>query len=473
MNRLKSSGEIYCKENTDFIHVNIENLVFICIEGNSESAAIIEKSDDITSALLEKLKNKIGNGIVKIISNKADFDILNGPLKLVFEGDIKFVNREYVYELYYRPNPSMIKASKKANIQVFTPKEVAPKIVKVLIVDDSNTICNLLKKIMDLSPLIEVVSCVNNPLEAEDAINKFKPDLITLDIHMPHMNGVELLKKIWPKYKIPSIMISSISMKEGPLVLEALESGAVDYIQKPDMSNFAAVANEINTKILAASKFTEDDKGNQISTLSLRGDIDIDNTLIVIGASTGGTRALKTVLDGLPDRIPPILIVQHIPAEFSRAFAQRLNQSTCFTVREAEDGDKVVKNQILIAPGGKQMKFIHSGGVSRIEINDDEPVNRFQPSVDYLFDSVSNSSYEKKVVAAIFTGMGRDGADGMKRIKERKGAITIAQDEQSCVVFGMPKEAIKLGCVDHIVPLRDAATTLMNSCLTDELKKAL
>jgi two-component system chemotaxis response regulator CheB len=344
------------------------------------------------------------------------------------------------------------------------PVEDMQKVIKVLIVDDSNTICTLLKKIMGLSPNIEVVGTVNDPLDADKAISELKPDVITLDIHMPNMNGVELLKQIWPKFKIPAIMISSISMKEGPLVLEALESGAVDYIQKPDMSNFAAVANEINTKILAASKVTAKEVPAGVSQISLNANIDIEDTLIVIGASTGGTKALKEVLDALPNNIPPVLIVQHIPAEFSNALAQRLNETVQFTVREAVDGDKLVKNQVLVAPGGKQMKFIHRGGQLSVSINDDAPVNRFQPSVDYLFDSVASSSYDKNVVAAIFTGMGRDGAQGMKRLKQAKGATTIAQDEESSVVFGMPKEAIKLGCVDHIISLRDAATTIMNSC---------
>ena len=269
-------------------------------------------------------------------------------------------------------------------------------------------------------------------------------------------------------------MISSISMKEGPLVLEALDSGAVDYIQKPDMSNFAAVANEINTKILAASKVTQQSSGEQVVHSRCNIDVDINNTLIVIGASTGGTRALKYILDGLPDNIPPVLIVQHIPAEFSRAFAERLNESSSFEVREAVDGDKVKPNQILVAPGGKQMRFIckGEGEILKVEINDDPPVNRFQPSVDYLFDSVTKSTYDKNIVAAIFTGMGKDGASGMLRIKQIKQATTTAQDETTSVVFGMPKEAITLGCVDHIIPLEEAARTLMNACSNPAVKKA-
>lgn len=464
--------KILSKENTSVLHTNVDGKVFICVEGGGESVAILEHSDDITTDALEKMKAKVDAEIIKIISNSSDFEILNKPLSLVFSEEIKFVNREQAYELYYRPSPSMIKASKTVSNKILGSVEDIQKKVKVLVVDDSKTICNLLTKIMDLSPNIEVVGTINDPMDAEDAIDRLSPDVITLDIHMPNMNGVELLKKIWPKYKIPSIMISSISMKEGPLVLEALDSGAVDYIQKPDMSNFAAVANEINTKILAASKVTRQSSLHEESHLAMNANIDIDNTLIVIGASTGGTKALKEVLDGLPENIPPILIVQHIPAEFSRAFAERLNESAKFTVREAVDGDRIAPNQVLIAPGGKQMKFRCKGDILKVEVNDDPPVNRFQPSVDYLFDSVTNSTYDKNVVAAIFTGMGRDGADGMRRIKQIKQAITIAQDEKTSVVFGMPKEAIKLGCVDHIVPLQDAAAVLMNACVEKEQKKA-
>ena len=181
---------------------------------------------------------------------------------------------------------------------------------------------------------------------------------------------------------------------------------------------------------------------------------------------------MKDVLDNLPDVIPPILIVQHIPAEFSRAFAERLDQSVKFSVKEAEDGDLVVPNQVLVAPGGTQMKFIHRGGLMKVEINDDAPVSRFKPSVDYLFSSVAKSSVEKNIVAAIFTGMGKDGAESMQLLKKMKNASTIAQDEASSVVFGMPKEAIKLGCVDKIVPLSESASTLMDFCRVSVEKKA-
>ena len=324
---------------------------------------------------------------------------------------------------------------------------------------------------MSLSPDVEVVGTVNDPRETEKAIEKLKPDVITLDIHMPHINGVDLLKQITPKYKIPCIMISSISISEGPLVLDALDSGAIDYIQKPDMKNFANIAAEINKKLISASKAVHQEKKAKTQPKKVF-DVDIHDHLLVLGASTGGTRALKDILDSFPSQIPPTLIVQHIPAEFSKAFADRLNQSTPFHVKEAEDGDEVLPNKVLIAPGDRQMKFMVKGNKMFVEINQDAPVNRFKPSVDYLFNSVADSSSKKKIVAGIFTGMGRDGAKGMQALKLKKGAFTVAQDEKSSVVFGMPKEAIKLGCIDVITPLSDAACELMYACRVEDLKSA-
>lgn len=462
-------GKIFSKQNTDVLRQSIKNAVFICVQGVDESCAIISSVDDITADVLEKMKSLVVPEILKVVCNQSDYDILKPGLSLVFD-NVKYVNREGEYEIHFQPKPSIIRASK--TIVKEEVVEEVQKNVKVIIVDDSKTICNLLTKIMDLSPHIEVVATINDPLLAEEAIKKHNPDVITLDIHMPNMNGVELLQKIQPKYKVPAIMISSISMQEGPLVLDALESGAVDYIQKPDMSNFATVANEINTKILAASKAVNQSEHVNMKVVSSTVGINLEENLIVIGASTGGTKALKEVLDGLPNKIPPILIVQHIPAEFSRAFADRLNETAKFTVKEAVDGDLVVSNQVLIAPGGKQMKFVMKGASMKIEINDDPPVNRFKPSVDYLFDSVAKSKYDRNVVSAIFTGMGRDGADGMRRLKNAKNCVTIAQDEKTSVVFGMPKEAIKAGCVDHIVPLSEAASILMKACEPESQKKA-
>ncbi len=467
--------KIFDKNNTQVLEQNINGDVFIAAQSEDGACAIIEHVDKINADILEQMKELVNADIVKIVGKQSDYDIIKPALSMIFE-NVKFVKREVEYQIFFNPGEKIIRASKflvNKIVEKGNPVEEIQKIVKVLVVDDSTTICNLLTKIMSLSPHIEVVGTINNPLDADQAIIDLKPDVVTLDIHMPHLNGVELLKQISPKHQVPCIMISSISMQEGPLVLEALESGAVDYIQKPDMSNFAAIANEINTKIISASKaHIVKEKSNSFVKKASSSDVELDSNLILIGASTGGTRALKEVLDNLPDTIPPILIVQHIPAEFSKAFAERLDRSTKFKVKEAVDGDLVVANQVLVAPGGTQMKFVHRGGLMKVEINDDAPVNRFKPSVDYLFDSVSNSSVEKNIVAAIFTGMGKDGAEGMKRLKTSKGAKTIAQNEESSVVFGMPKEAIRIGAADHVVALSDAADILMDSCRFESSKKA-
>ncbi len=465
--------KIFDKNNTQVLEQSIKDDVFVAAQSENGACAIIENVDNINADVLEQMKNSVQAEIVKIVGKQSDFDIIKPALSMIFE-NVKFVQRETEYQIFFNPSEKIIRASKSVVKKPVESKvEEIQKTVRVLVVDDSTTICNLLTKIMSLSPHIEVVGTINNPLEADQAIIDLKPDVVTLDIHMPHLNGVELLKQISPKHKIPCIMISSISMQEGPLVLEALDSGAVDYIQKPDMSNFAAIANEINTKLISASKahFVKE-KTNPFAQKASSSDVELDNNLILIGASTGGTRALKEVLDNLPDTIPPVLIVQHIPAEFSKAFAERLDRTTKFKVKEAVDGDLVVSNQVLVAPGGTQMKFVHKGGLMKVEINDDAPVNRFKPSVDYLFDSVSNSTVEKNIVAAIFTGMGKDGAEGMKRLKASKNAKTMAQNEETSVVFGMPKEAIRIGAADNVVALCDAANMLMESCRIEPSKKA-
>lgn len=476
------SADIISKENTSVLHKVIDGDVFICVQSKTEALGLIKKADDITPEVLDNMCSAITPDIVKVICSEEDFKLIKPAVNMVFD-NLKYVNRESSYELYFNPAENVIKATKSApkstqvkpeisSVQKVEVVEEIQKEVKVLVVDDSTTICNLLKKIMGLSPHINVVATINDPLEAEEAIKEHSPDVITLDIHMPNMNGVELLKLIKPKYKIPCIMISSISMQEGPLVLDALDAGAVDYIQKPDMSNFAAIANEINTKIISASKSKHQESKKTYSRTVSSANVDMDNNLVLIGASTGGTRALKQVLDSMPANIPPTLIVQHIPAEFSKAFAERLNTTAKFNVREAVDGDKLEPNLVLVAPGGYQMKVVKRAANLYVEINDDPPVNRFKPSVDYLFNSVANSKINKNIVSAIFTGMGRDGAQGMQNLKNSKGAVTIAQDEETSVVFGMPKEAIKLGCVDHVIPLGDAALTIIDGCMDDEEQKA-
>lgn len=322
---------------------------------------------------------------------------------------------------------------------------------RVLIVDDSATIRKLLTNIFSSDPELEVVGATEFPKEVESLIERLKPNVITLDIHMPEMDGVSLLKQLMPKYHLPVVMITSISMEEGPKVLDALENGAVDYIQKPSFAEMSSLAPLIIEKIKIAAKSKLLIKtSDRIKQRGMVGGLN-QSQVVAIGSSTGGTEALKELLIRLPDNIPPILCVQHIPAVFSLDFAKRLNSLCPFEVKEAADGDEVRARRVLIAPGGKQMKVKKHGPKLLVSIDDSPPVNRHKPSVDVLFDSVANE-IGKNAVGIILTGMGADGARGLLKMKQN-GALTIAQDQESCVVFGMPREAIKLGAATEVRPL--------------------
>jgi two-component system chemotaxis response regulator CheB len=338
--------------------------------------------------------------------------------------------------------------------------------IKVLVVDDSETIRKILTKVIATDSRLECVGAIANPLDVEAAIQKLRPDVLTLDIHMPEMNGVELLKKILVRHPIPAIMISALSREDGNYVLDAMESGAIDYIQKPSLSQIGQIGPMICEKIFNASKAQVRKKIQTSSLLSAKSSKLDPRFLIVIGSSTGGTEALREVLTSLPDQIPPVLIVQHIPPVFSKAFADRMNQLVAFEVREACDGERIVPNQVLIAPGGKQMSVKNLNGTLKIKIDDSPPINRHKPSVDYLFDSVAELKL-KKLIGVILTGMGADGAKGLLNLK-KLGARTIGQDEATCVVYGMPREAAMIGALEKVAPLQDISGTIAQFCKINE-----
>ena len=349
------------------------------------------------------------------------------------------------------------KSAKSSPVASTSTKETSAAVTKktrVLVVDDSSSIRTLLTKVIGSASDLEVVATVDHPHKAKAAIEQFKPDVITLDIHMPDQDGVSLLKELMPRYKIPTIMITSITMQEGPMVLNALEAGAVDYIQKPKFEDLAEVTQTIQESIRAAAKVKV--RGSSAvyrrsvksASKSLSNDYE---QIIAIGSSTGGTEALKVVLTRLPADIPPIVIVQHIPPVFSKAFADRLNEICPFEVFEGVDGMELKSGRVIVAPGGKQMRLKKTPTGYCVSIRDEAPVNRHCPSVDVLFDSCADLVKER-AIGVILTGMGADGARGLVKMKQA-GAPTFAQDEASCVVFGMPKEAIRMGGASKVVPL--------------------
>jgi two-component system chemotaxis response regulator CheB len=344
---------------------------------------------------------------------------------------------------------------------VFCPAENRIRVsrkVRVLVVDDSKTIRNLLTKILSSDPGIEVVAVAERPSEALRLIEVHRPDVVTLDLHMPEMNGLEFLRTFLSRFPIPTVMITAVSLEDGSEVLQCLEAGAVDYIQKPSATEIAEISPQLIEKVRMAA--TVEVKLSAVGPVSTRGGfrkLEVSGALnrdqiFAIGSSTGGTEALRKVLTALPDRIPPTLIVQHIPAVFSKAFAERMNELCRFRVKEAEDGEEVLADHVYIAPGGRQMKIRKRGdGRKFVVIDDSAPVNRHKPSVDYLFHSLAET-VGGNCVAVILTGMGADGALGLKRLRDA-GARTIAQDEKSCVVFGMPREAIRLGAAEEVLSL--------------------
>lgn len=447
---------------------------FHTAEGNC--AGFFLRMKDLNKSVLDTMFSKVIEEIslAELIKAEAKIIATSSSLKIVEEfllekkiRNIKKVEKEGIVEVMFLPALNRVKVSKEPLSEGATRKTFSK--FKVLIVDDSKTIRNILSRIFSTDSEFEVCAMAERPSEVEALILKHKPDVITLDIHMPEMDGVALLKQIAPKFNIPTVMISSISMAEGPLVLEALENGAVDYIQKPELSEIEKVTPLILEKVrtVAKANLTKSSHKRNVKSVQVTSHCDL-NSFIVLGSSTGGTEAIKDILTALPNQIPPMLIVQHIPAVFSAAFAKRMNDLCAFEVKEAENGDEVKPNRVLIAPGGQQMKFIHKNGKSTVEINDDEPVNRFKPSVDYMFLSVAKNIYTH-TVAVILTGMGKDGAKGMLELK-KLGVRTIAQDEATSVVFGMPKEAIALGAADYVEPLSEIAERI--TILTNEKSKA-
>jgi two-component system chemotaxis response regulator CheB len=330
------------------------------------------------------------------------------------------------------------------------------KKIKVLIVDDSAVVRQIFNKELSRDHQIEVVGTAPDPYIARDKIVKLKPDVITLDIEMPRMDGITFLKKLMRYYPLPVIVVSSLTQKGGELALEAIESGAVEVMSKPGASyTVGDMSVELIDKIKAVAKLKV--KKQNITPANTYAPVErlamtrTTNKVVAIGASTGGTQALQQLLSALPGNAPGTIVVQHMPEHFTRAFADRLNQVCEVEVKEAQDGDKVIPGRILIAPGNYHMLLKRSGAMYYVQVKSGPLVSRHRPSVNVLFKSVARYA-GKNAIGVILTGMGGDGAEGLLEMK-KNGASTIVQDEASCVVFGMPKVAIELGAVDKIVGL--------------------
>ena len=337
------------------------------------------------------------------------------------------------------------------------------KKIKILVIDDSHLARESLKKAFSTDEELSVIATANDPYEAVRELRKNVPDVITLDLHMPRMDGLTFLKKLMQQHPIPVVVISSLTQSGRETALRALEYGAAEVITKPRIvsnKDFNENSIKLCRSVKAASKaniriLKRHVDHNQAKNVDNVAAFHPDSSKVVIamGASTGGTETIKKVLLGLPENTPGIVITQHMPAGFTNQFATRLNNELTLNVKEAESGDEVIPGRVLIAPGDKHMYLVKSGGKFRVEVKAGELVNRHMPSVDELFDSVAKVAKDH-AIGVLMTGMGKDGAKGLLHMK-KSGAITIAQDEASCVVFGMPKEAIRMGATDFVTPLNE------------------
>ena len=330
--------------------------------------------------------------------------------------------------------------------------------IKVLIVDDSLIFREVLARGISTDPTIEVVAKAVDAFDARDKILEYGPDVMTCDIEMPKMNGIEFIKRLLPQYPLPVVVVSSVSVA----VFEAMKAGAVDFVTKPNVQSVQDVEGFIH-KLIQKIKIAANAKipkyvGQSTNNVVEEG-TSVEGRLIAIGASTGGTEAVFNILKVLPSQIPGIVVTQHIPPVFSKMFADRLNDSTQLRVKEAQTGDYVDQGSVLIAPGGQHMRIRKVGGRYRVECFEGEKVNGHCPSIDVLFESVAKEVGEG-AIGIILTGMGYDGAKGLLTMR-RKGARTLGQDEKSSVVYGMPKVAFEIGAVEKQIPLETMAQALI------------
>ena len=336
--------------------------------------------------------------------------------------------------------------------------------IKVLVIDDSAIVRNILSRELDKDPEVQVVGSAPDPLVASDMIEELKPDVLTLDVEMPRMDGITFLRGLMRHHPMPVIIVSSLTPKGSRIALEALDLGAIEVICKPGAAyTVGEMSEDLLAKVKAAAVAKLGDHHMPppplVSSAASKSLGETTNKVVAIGASTGGTSALQYILQSLPADVPGVLVVQHMPEGFTRAFADRLNSLCAVAVKEAAENDSVIPGNVLIAPGNRHMQLRRSGARYFVQVQDGPRVKRQRPSVEVLFHSVSKFA-GRNAIGVILTGMGDDGAEGLLAMKN-EGAATIAQDEASSVVFGMPREAIRLGGVDHIVNLKEIPESIL------------
>lgn len=340
--------------------------------------------------------------------------------------------------------------------------------IKVLVVDDSALVRQLLTHMLSQAPDIQVVGAAEDPYEARDMIKSLNPDVLTLDVEMPKMDGIAFLRNLMKLRPMPVVMISTLTEKGAAITLEALSLGAVDYIAKPknDLSNkLVEYQDELLEKVRLAARCRIRATPNIAPKPVADAGVKLKNRLIAIGASTGGTEAIAQVIAQLPENFPPIVIAQHIPAAFSASFARRLDSKSAMTVQESRGNEMLKPGNVYVAPGDKHMVVVRRGAHLYTMLEDGAPVNRHKPSVEVLFNSIADCA-AKTTIGLMLTGMGKDGADGMLNMMQQ-GAYTIAQDEASSVVWGMPGAAVDVGAAKEQQPLSRIASRLLQLLQVD------
>lgn len=346
-----------------------------------------------------------------------------------------------------------------------------PDRIRVLVIDDSALVCDLLAKGLAADPGLEVVGTATDPYAATAKILELRPQVLTLDVEMPRMNGVEFLRQLMPQYPLPVVIVSAVTEHGKQVALDALAAGAVDIVNKPRAEsgrNLEDVLQELRTKIRIAASvdvshwkhaLPRRERASQVRPALARGRRQGKTQLVAIGASTGGTEAIREVLSSFPNTMPGVVIVQHMPVGFTRPFAARLNSLCAMEVKEAEHGEPLMPGRALVAPAAFQLRVARRRSAYHVELKADPPVSGHCPSVDVMMTSVA-AEVGEPAIGVLLTGMGRDGAEGMKAMRDA-GARTLAQDEATSIVFGMPKAAWDLGAAEQLVPLPEIGPAVL------------